>query len=481
MSNRGYLVPDNVQPDGFRCFCVYIPDDDMYQRAFFGAYEFFGAWLAWERDDAKRGRLAADAWKKAIELTRDTMSCESYDYTGVFGDIADAIRAISISQVVNCGASPGLCIDEDGNTTYTPPPEPEHIPDTDGGTWPYNPDVDEPPDAYNNWTEFDARACYVANSMWQVLYWQVLAINGVVGTFTTLAVGIVVLAAALPAAFVSAVGLATVAGLAQGYLELAVLEDITDLIPEIQDWLVEQKEEIVCTIYTHRHNIPGMKIEILAVMMAYLRSTLSLTEQESAALSNFMIKAFPVNLLFNWLYEAGEAIEAEELIDCSTCAAGYVMTFSDGINPGWTDDQIELTFENGYMVLNPVDRLEEKETYLTGLEMETLFSLPSPSTMTLTAVRMRYQWYDADGDMTGATFKARAEQSDSTADHFLDTTPDADGTNVWIDATFPVNNIVLETPGTCLILMVHKNNQVWPSTGTKQLLIDRIEFIMDVS
>lgn len=70
--NRGYLLPSgSAFTDEMRCCFVYIPDKDEYQRAFFGALDYFATWLAWERDDLKRGKDAASSWKLANELTRE--------------------------------------------------------------------------------------------------------------------------------------------------------------------------------------------------------------------------------------------------------------------------------------------------------------------------------------------------------------------------------------------------------------------------
>lgn len=70
MSQRAYLLPDVIDPGDAVCIRVFIPDDPLYIAAFWGAYEYLTAWLAWERDDAKRGKDAAAVWKPYFEQAR---------------------------------------------------------------------------------------------------------------------------------------------------------------------------------------------------------------------------------------------------------------------------------------------------------------------------------------------------------------------------------------------------------------------------
>lgn len=80
---KAYPIPDPL-PDGLRCFFIAIPDDDLFLWQFMGAYRFFGTWVAWERDAAKRGKDAAALWRNAIEWTEEHMTCEFPDYSEIF-------------------------------------------------------------------------------------------------------------------------------------------------------------------------------------------------------------------------------------------------------------------------------------------------------------------------------------------------------------------------------------------------------------
>ena len=69
-SKKGYPLPvGEVYTDDFSCQLVFIPNKDEYWQAILGAILYMGTWKAWERDDDKRGKDAAQAWREANELT----------------------------------------------------------------------------------------------------------------------------------------------------------------------------------------------------------------------------------------------------------------------------------------------------------------------------------------------------------------------------------------------------------------------------
>lgn len=61
-SKATYPLPDVIDPPGTRCVQLSLPDDPGYIRAFWGHLTNLGKWTAWERDDQKRGTLAAQRW-----------------------------------------------------------------------------------------------------------------------------------------------------------------------------------------------------------------------------------------------------------------------------------------------------------------------------------------------------------------------------------------------------------------------------------
>lgn len=102
MTQKAYPIPDPL-PDGLRCFLLAIPDNDLFLYQFMGAYRFFGTWVAWERDAAKRGKDAAALWRNAIEWTEEHMNCEFPDYTEILLQIVE--RLDNLTSVVESGQS----------------------------------------------------------------------------------------------------------------------------------------------------------------------------------------------------------------------------------------------------------------------------------------------------------------------------------------------------------------------------------------
>jgi hypothetical protein len=102
---RGYHLPDgDAYTDELRCAIVFYPAKDEYLYALGGSLDYLGTWLAWERDDDKRGKDAARAWKDATELTRE---CWSMAFCN---DILNALLRIETLL-----GKPPCC---DGSTTY---------------------------------------------------------------------------------------------------------------------------------------------------------------------------------------------------------------------------------------------------------------------------------------------------------------------------------------------------------------------------
>ena len=329
---KGYLIPDDPIPEDFRCLCIVIPDDDMYQYAFFGAYEFFATWQAWEKDKDKRGRLAAQAWKDAVRMTREIMAC-NYDYTEVFGQIADAIRTIRITQNVTCGGGGDIYFDDDGNPIVNPPIYPPIRPPGDG-EWPVDPITDDPPDGFDNWDAFDLEACAVANAVYDLMVYGIIALEGVTDALAGIALLILTIAALIPSAVAAIIGTFTLYEWAWALVEIGAFEQTGDWILDIRGWLESNQEEIVCLIYEYRHDVPGMQSEFISRLMLHMHGLYSLQEEEATALRNFGKRFFPFSLFFSWLYEAGVYIEANSVIDCSSCDGGtQAFAWSSKPNP----------------------------------------------------------------------------------------------------------------------------------------------------
>lgn len=67
---KGYEIPDPIDPGDAICVRIYVPNDRLYIAAFWAAYEHFTTWIAWEKDNARRGKDAAAVWRKWYDLAR---------------------------------------------------------------------------------------------------------------------------------------------------------------------------------------------------------------------------------------------------------------------------------------------------------------------------------------------------------------------------------------------------------------------------
>jgi hypothetical protein len=92
---KGYRLPGNISPDGDRCLVVFIPDEERYYQAFWGAYEFLGYWFAWERDALRQGKDAAARWRLSVNRT--------HDFYDEYGDICQMNITLQQQQKQECG------------------------------------------------------------------------------------------------------------------------------------------------------------------------------------------------------------------------------------------------------------------------------------------------------------------------------------------------------------------------------------------
>lgn len=100
--SRGYLLPaGEAYTEDMLCCFVFVPNKDEYRRAFFGSLDYFGTWLAWERDADKRGQDAARAWKLANEFTRECWEMGTCDLM-----IEKLDELIALQGGITCCPSP---------------------------------------------------------------------------------------------------------------------------------------------------------------------------------------------------------------------------------------------------------------------------------------------------------------------------------------------------------------------------------------
>ena len=146
---RGYPLPaGDAYTDEQQCCFVYLPVGDEYRRAFFGALDYFGTWLAWERDAGKRGQDAARAWKLANELTRECWDMGTCD---LMVSELQAIRLLLSEQHCCDGNNIITYIETTVNTTTIVPGV---------GDYPASWGESEEPADWDDWAQY---VCYHAH------------------------------------------------------------------------------------------------------------------------------------------------------------------------------------------------------------------------------------------------------------------------------------------------------------------------------
>jgi hypothetical protein len=164
--SAGYLLPpDPIADEEIACTIVFYPDREEYRRALLGSLHYLATWSAWERDSAKGGRIAAQAWKRALELTEECwlMGCLEQLQADV-----SAIRSILMAMDPCCGEY----------LTINPPDPP---------TSNITPGAGDPPETYGetpveDWEEWYGYACYSAQQWVDQLIEGAFQMNGAMAT-----------------------------------------------------------------------------------------------------------------------------------------------------------------------------------------------------------------------------------------------------------------------------------------------------------
>lgn len=149
MSNktRGYPLPDgDCYTEDLCPVVICVPNKDEYFRALWGTLFYLATWIAWERDDDKRGKDAAASWQFANE------AMEIGDRMGCLQDLQD-----DVSNILLLLQNKKDCCDT--SMTHGPSTEVE----TD-----IMPDSGDPPDYYGetavtDWDDWKEHVCYNAN------------------------------------------------------------------------------------------------------------------------------------------------------------------------------------------------------------------------------------------------------------------------------------------------------------------------------
>lgn len=145
---KGYKLPALVTvEEELACTIVYYPDKPEYRQALMGALLHFGTWTAWERDAAKRGRLAAKSWQAANELTMECLMANCFD------EVIAAIKSLQTTVSVDCFCE-AITIDPQGDPIVPIIPGIGDVPTTYG----------EDDTTGYTWTEYQALICSQAHA-----------------------------------------------------------------------------------------------------------------------------------------------------------------------------------------------------------------------------------------------------------------------------------------------------------------------------
>lgn len=71
--DKGYLIPDVIDPPDTVCIRIEVPNDDKHFYAFWGALDTLGIAHSWVWDGLKSGKAVAQVWRDTIETARQTL------------------------------------------------------------------------------------------------------------------------------------------------------------------------------------------------------------------------------------------------------------------------------------------------------------------------------------------------------------------------------------------------------------------------
>lgn len=228
----GYpLPPGELGEDEIVCQLVYLPDRPEYWQALLAGIHYFSTWRAWEHDDNRRGKDAAENWREAFELTIGCWRMTCLD------EITDRV-----DEIIDLISNKKDCCDD--NITYLPTEEVETQIDPGAG---------DPPETYGqtevaDWDEWNEHLCYNAHKY--VDYLATASDNLWIATRNS-AITIGLIAALLALLAASGVGLpiafATAAAIVSG---IALVGQIT-IFDDTKENIEAARDEIVCAIMTN--------------------------------------------------------------------------------------------------------------------------------------------------------------------------------------------------------------------------------------
>ncbi len=137
--NTLYKIPKEINPSGYVCFTVRVPDNEDYRAHFIGAIFNLTRWYSFERDELKQGKDVAQVWNGVFNdmmsrigdcsvldemKFRQTgctleMSTDGVSWSPIF-EITEACVATKVTNLVNSGGlrlSPPFAPSNSGSIT----------------------------------------------------------------------------------------------------------------------------------------------------------------------------------------------------------------------------------------------------------------------------------------------------------------------------------------------------------------------------
>ena len=74
--NKGYLIPETINPEDNICICVPIPKDWGHARAFLGQLTELSKWQAWQADGTTNATDSARRWFDIVQCVAEAIDCE---------------------------------------------------------------------------------------------------------------------------------------------------------------------------------------------------------------------------------------------------------------------------------------------------------------------------------------------------------------------------------------------------------------------
>lgn len=248
-----YKLPDVIEPPGYKCVILRIPDREEYIDAFYDAYDSLCRWLSWEQRGDTSARDAGRLFRNYQPLWVDCEIPENIDEDG------NMTIQVNVTTNCNCGGC-GCCNDypvpnlPTGTDPTTVPLDPT---DPLGSTPTWDDEAQIPPPGYEDYQSWLDDRCRAAN--WTVDSFLEVVRNADIAERKLSAGGaimevVALIIAALPGPIGDWAGTVViikwVTAVSAAILDAAgYLEEANDYLQLAADKVEENKQELICGLY----------------------------------------------------------------------------------------------------------------------------------------------------------------------------------------------------------------------------------------